>query len=184
MFESSLRPLLLVTAGAVVGGLIAWGIMNRSEQARSAAPEATPALTDQRVVTPPAQKQDSEALEPSETVSPSAETANAQPTASPAPSANTTVAESNGLPLGVKPNTTNMEIYKRLPGAQPPLIDYDGRNLGPEAIQMLESPRETLPFPGANPNVSITPMPFPQTAEEANQQAKIFALPSPSPSAQ
>jgi hypothetical protein len=167
-----------------MGGLVAWGLMNRGQQARSAVAEATPALTDQRVVTPPAQRENNEALDSSETVSPLAETANTQPSASPAPSAKTTVTQSNGLPLGVKPNTTNMEIYKRLPGAQPPLINYDGRNLGPEAIQMLESPRETLPFPGANPNVSVTPMPFPQTPEEANEQAKVFALPSPSPSAQ
>jgi hypothetical protein len=161
-----------------MGGLVAWGLMNRGQQAQ----EAT--LTAQRVATPPAQTQNSETPDSSAIVSPSAETASAQPSASPAPSANTADTQSNGLPLGVKPNTTNMEIYKRLPGAQPPLIDYDGRNLGPEALQMLETPRETLPFPGANPNVSITPMPFPQTAEEANQQAKVFALPSPSPSAQ
>jgi hypothetical protein len=158
--------------------------MNRGRQTQAAIPGASPALTLQRVDPSPAQKQNSEAPEPSETISPSAETANDQPTASPSASAAETVLQSNGLPLGVRPNTTNMELYKRLPGAQPPLINYDGRDLGPEALQMIQSPRPTLAFPGVNPNASVTPMPFPETAAEANQQSKAYALPSASPPAQ
>jgi hypothetical protein len=64
------------------------------------------------------------------------------------------------------------------------LINTDGRDLGPEAIQMLQTNRPAQPFPGVNPNVSVTPMPFPESAAEANEQAKVFTVPSPSPSAQ
>jgi hypothetical protein len=69
--------------------------------------------------------------------------------------------------------------YKRLPGVQPPLIDLDGRDLGPEATQMLETHNEEKPFPGGMPSESATPLPFPQSLEEANRQSEAYASPSP-----
>jgi hypothetical protein len=91
------------------------------------------------------------------------------------------VLQPNGLPVGVTKDAgiVNPEVYKRLPGVQPPLINRDGRDLGPEALQMLQNLREEKPFPGGIPSASATPMPFPQTVEEINRQAGSYASPTP-----
>ena len=92
------------------------------------------------------------------------------------------VFQANGLPVGVtkEAGIVNPEVYKRLPGLQPPLINRDGRDLGPEALQMLNNLQEEKPFPGGIPSASATPMPFPQTVEEFNRQAGSYASPSAS----
>jgi hypothetical protein len=91
--------------------------------------------------------------------------------------------QANGLPVGVTPDAgiPNPEVYKRLPGLQPPLINRDGRDMGQEAIQMLETHQEETPFPGGIPSASATPMPFPQSVEEANRQMQGYASPSATP---
>ena len=181
MLQSHLGPLLLVTAGAAAGVLLTWGLMSYNHQAQPATPSPSPALAFEQP-TPARSHQSPHPVESSERAreTPSNTEAAVQPTPSPTASAR----KYTGLPLGVRPGAVNMDVYKRLPGVQPPLINTDGRDLGPEAIQMLETNRPAQPFPGANPNVSATPMPFPESAEEANQQAKVYAIPSPSPSAQ
>src|SRR5215469_10683222 len=92
------------------------------------------------------------------------------------------VLQANGLPVGVTPDAgiPNPEVYKRLPGLQPPLINRDGRNMAQEAIQMMQNQEET-PFPSGIPSASATPMPFPQSAEEANRQIQGNASPSATP---
>ena len=181
MLQSHLSPLLLVTAGVAAGVLLTWGLMNHNHQAEPVTPSTSPALALGQP-TPARSRQSPEPVESSEraTGTPSNTEAAVQPTPPPKAIAR----HYTGLPLGVRPNAVNMDVYKRLPGVQPPLINTDGRDLGPEAIQMLEMNRPAQPFPGVNPNVSVTPMPFPESAEEANEQAKVYAVPSPSPSAQ
>jgi acetylornithine/succinyldiaminopimelate/putrescine aminotransferase len=72
-------------------------------------------------------------------------------------------------------------LSMRSAGVQPPLVNRDGRDLGPEAIQMLEAhSQEELPFPGGLPSASATAMPIPQTIEEANRQVQqAYASPTP-----
>jgi hypothetical protein len=91
--------------------------------------------------------------------------------------------QANGLPVGVTPDAgvRNPEVYSRLPGVQAQLINRDGRDLGPEAIQMLQTHREETPFPGGIPSASATPMPFPDSVEEANRQSQGSASPSATP---
>jgi hypothetical protein len=182
MLQSYLGPLLLVTAGAAAGVLLTWGLMSYNHQAQPATPSPSPALALEQPI-PARTHQSPEPVESSERATETrsnTEAAVVQPTPSPTARAR----KYTGLPLGVRPDAVNMDVYKRLPGVQPPLINTDGRDLGPEAIQMLETNRPVQPFPGANPNVSVTPMPFPESAAEANEQAKVFAVPSPSPFAQ
>jgi len=182
MFESYLRPLLLLLAGAVAALLIQWGISNRSQTSGVVVPASTPALTLQQVEPVPTPNQSNETPVPSETVLRAFQKARQlaiEPTASPPP----TSMQPDGLPLGVRRDAVNLELYKRL-GIPPPLIDYDGRDIGQEATQMIQIHRDPMPFPGVNPNASVTPMPFPQSVEEGNEQAKAYALPSPSPSVQ
>jgi hypothetical protein len=182
MFESYLRPLLLLLAGAVAALLIQWGISNRSQTSHVVVPASTPALTLQRVEPVLTPNQSNETPVPRETVLRAFQKASQlaiEPTASPP----TTSMQPDGLPLGVRRDAVNLELYKRL-GIPPPLIDYDGRDIGQEATQMIQTHRDPMPFPGVNPNASVTPMPFPQSVEEGNEQAKAYALPSPSPSVQ
>lgn len=82
------------------------------------------------------------------------------------------------LPLGVSPNAVNSEVYKKLPGVQPPLINYDGRDMGPEALHMLNTPREPVPMPGLS-DQNRKEMPFPKTIDEANSKVQPTASPSP-----
>ncbi len=183
MFESYLRPLLLLVAGAVAALLIQWGISNRSQTSQDVVPASTPVLTLQRVEPVPTPNQSNETPVPSETVLRAIQKAKSQLAIEPTTSPPTTSMQPDGLPLGVRRDAVNLELYKRL-GIPPPLIDYDGRDIGQEATQMIQTHREPMPFPGVNPNASATPMPFPQSPEEGNEQAKVYALPSPSPSVQ
>jgi hypothetical protein len=92
------------------------------------------------------------------------------------------VLQPNGLPVGVTKDAgiPDPEVYERLPGVQPPLINRDGRDLGPEALQIMQNVQEEKPFPGGIPSALATPMPFPQTVEEINRQ--LGSYPSPSAS--
>lgn len=202
MEVSTLRPLLLVFTGAVVGSLVTLGVLSRqsSTEERLVKPEQT--STTLRAVSPSgqregnAERQDEEnqpLLSDDAEDSSGAEGTNPQVHAvvdaakqhvpmRPIPKP-TMAFQANGLPVGVTPDAgvVNPEVYSRLPGVQAPLINRDGRDLGPEAVQMLQTHREETPFPGGIPSASATPMPFPETLEEANRQMQGYASPSATP---
>lgn len=192
MVVSTLRPILLLLAGAVVGSLITFGVLNLNRnpvvQASVAQSELLPPKT---LRAPSGNEQDED--EPGNAATVNAETeetsdsrvqaalklAHEKVPMRPIPKA-TMVLQANGLPVGVTSDAGISEAYKQLPGVQPPLINRDGRDIGPEAIQMLEN-RQEVPFPGGIPSASATPMPFPRTVEEANRQAQGFASPLATP---
>ena len=194
MLLSYLRPVLLVVGGAAVGGLVAWGLLSRSPQSRATTaqatpagfPRATPAVYPQTTPTEFQKENEPELLSPAnvagtpETSEPPAHIAAQHMATAPMAPARPPL-QSNGLPLGVSPDAVNMDVYKRLPGVQPPLINRDGRDLGPEAIQMMQINRPEVPFPGTNPNVPLTPLALPKTPMEAFRQMQQNAVPSSTP---
>jgi hypothetical protein len=199
MVVSTLRPLLLLLAGAVVGSLITFGVFNLN---RKAAVQAGVRSVSQSELLPPKTlrvptESEEDEEEPGNAATANADTrgtSNPQETSAsqmqvalkiaqqkvpmrPIPKP-TMVLQANGLPVGVTPDAGISDAYKRLPGIQPPLINRDGRDLGPEALQMLQN-RQEVPFPGGVPSASATPMPFPSSVEEANRQAQSYSSPSP-----
>jgi hypothetical protein len=180
MTVSQLRPLLFFGAGAAVTSLIFLGLTSRQQPAQQTnlAATGTPSQEGKKAAPSPSTTSDIVAADTpiaEASPSPTVEAKLAKPSAS----------QSTNLPLGLRPDAVNMDVYKKLPGVQPPLINWDGRNIGPEAIQMLETHRPEVPFPGTNPNATVAPMPFPQSKEEIDQQAsQIYPSPSASPSAQ
>jgi hypothetical protein len=195
MVVSTLRPLLILVAGAAAGSLITFGLLNHRGvvQANTGQAELPPKLL--RAPSPTKQGGDAdnqptitantqETGDPQETIESKAAAAmiaaRQRVPMRPIPKATITF-QANGLPVGVTPNAGLSDAYKRLPGVQPPLINRDGRDLGPEAIQMLEAHREEVPFPGGIPSASASPMPFPSSVEEANRQPQGYASPSPGP---
>jgi len=195
---SNLRPLLLLLAGAAFGSLITFGVLSQkpSVQANNSVSEVPPKTLK---APSPAKEESSDSNntqaladneESSDTEDPVNLPAQAQLQAlqkqrvpiRPVPTPKM-VLQANGLPVGVTPDAgvPNPEVYKRLPGLQPPLINRDGRDMGQEAIQMMESHREETPFPGGIPSASATPMPFPQSVEEANRQIQGNSSPSATP---
>ena len=195
MLISNSRPLLLMLAGAAVGALLTFGIMsqrtpNQTSAMKPNVPPRTlaapsPTAGEQTVAEAPG-----EALDPGNGISEDAIDPKALEAVKlgqnkvpmrPVPTPKM-VLQPNGLPVGVTKDAgiVNPEVYKRLPGVQPPLINRDGRDLGPEALQMLQNLREEKPFPGGIPSASATPMPFPRTVEEINRQ--LGSYPSPSAS--
>jgi hypothetical protein len=196
---SNLRPLLLLLAGAAVGALITFGVLSQkpSMQANNSASEAPPKTL--KAPSPAKEESDEDsgdtrALANNEETSDPEDPANLAAQAQlealqkqhvpirPVPTPKM-VLQANGLPVGVTPDAgiPNPEVYKRLPGLQPPLINRDGRDMGQEAIQMMETHQEETPFPGGIPSASATPMPFPQSVEEANRQMQRYASPSATP---
>ena len=194
---SNLRPLLLLLAGAAFGALITFGVLSQkpSVQANSSVSEVPPKTLK---APSPANEEPGEedgntpVLTSNEEASDSEDPVNLPAQAQqalqkqhvpmqPVPTPKM-VLQANGLPVGVTPDAgiPNPEVYKRLPGLQPPLINRDGRNMAQEAIQMMQNQEET-PFPGGIPSASATPMPFPQSAEEANRQIQGNASPSATP---
>jgi len=194
---SNLRPLLLLLAGAAFGALITFGVLSQkpSVQANSSVSEVppktlkAPSPANEEPVeedgNTPVLTSNEEASDSEDPVNLPAQAQQAlqkqhvpmQPVPTPK-----MVLQANGLPVGVTPDAgiPNPEVYKRLPGLQPPLINRDGRNMAQEAIQMMQNQEET-PFPGGIPSASATPMPFPQSAEEANRQIQGNASPSATP---
>ena len=172
-------------AGAAVGSLLTFGLLNRHAvqanqndlpprtveaplAAKQGVPENSPTASADPQETPDAQQ-----------IAAFQATRNPHVPARPLPTAKL-VFQTNGLPEGVTPDAGQSDVYKRLPGVQPPLINRDGRDLGPEAIQMMETRHnEEKPFPGGIPSTSGTPVPFPQTLEEANRLLQGSASPSP-----
>jgi hypothetical protein len=196
---SNLRPLLLLLAGAAFGALITFGVLSQkpSVQANNSISEVPPKTLKAPLPAKDESDGDSgniQALANNEETSDPEELANLPAQAElqvrqkqhvpirPVPTPKM-VLQANGLPVGVTPDAgiPNPEVYKRLPGLQPPLINRDGRNMGQEAIQMLETHQEETPFPGSIPSASATPMPFPLSVEEANRQMQGYASPSATP---
>jgi hypothetical protein len=196
---SNLRPLLLLLAGAAIGALITFGVLSQKPlvQANNGVSEAPPKTLKAPSPVEDESGEDSgntQALANNEEASDSQDSANLPAQAQlqvlqkqrvpirPVPTPKMTL-QANGLPIGVTPDAgiPNPEVYKRLPGLQPPLINRDGRNMGQEAIQMMETRQEETPFPGGIPSASATPMPFPQSVEEANRQMQGQASPSATP---
>src|SRR5258708_32969013 len=141
MLLSYRGPLVLVVAGAAVGGLVAWGLLSRSPQSRTTTAQATPAVYPQATpavypqatpavypqTTPPEFQTESEPelLRPAnvagtpETLEPTADIA-AQPIPMPSLAPARPHVQSTVLPLGVSPDAVNIDIYKSLPVGQPP----------------------------------------------------------------
>jgi hypothetical protein len=196
MQVSTLQPLLLVVAGAVAGSLITFGVLSRQISTRERLARSEPTPTTLRAVSPSAEREEKKnqsLLSDDTEESPGAEGTNSQVQAAvdaakehvpmrPIPKA-TMAFQANGLPVGVTPDAgvVNPEVSERLPGVQAPLINRDGRDIGPEAIQMLQTHREETPFPGGIPSASATPMPFPDSVEEANRQSQGYTSPSATP---
>jgi hypothetical protein len=198
MLYSSLRPLLLLLAGGGVGALLTFGLLNRHASVQENVNQVTPIHSDvppktlraplenaqkendpgNRAVTsaPSDENDDSDQISTrqAEAMVKAARRAPMKPIPKP-----TITFQANGLPVGVSQDAVNMDVYKRLPGVQLPLINMDGRDLGPEALQMIQNQTEEKPFPGGIPSASATPMPFPQTVEEANRLLQGSASPLP-----
>jgi hypothetical protein len=196
---SNLRPLLLLLAGAAFGALITFGLLSRkpSVQTNSAVSEVPPKTLQ---VPSPAEEKSGDDFDNTQTLANNEEASDPEDPVNlpaqgqlqalqkqhvpirPVPTPKM-VLQANGLPVGVTPDAgvPDPEVYKRLPGLQSPLINRDGRNMGQEAIQMLQTHQEETAFPGGIPSVSATPMPFPQSVEEANGQMQGNASSSATP---
>jgi hypothetical protein len=149
----SLRPILTLGAGIVIGLLIAWGVFGRSSIGSPNTPVVSAATPNQYGLqagasTIPVAIQQALTLE----AKPSA---SASSSSSPAP-------QVNGLPLGVTQDALhyNKDLYNKYPGLKPPLVNTDGRDLGPEARQQMQAPPTMLPNPTPSPGVSVSPFPL------------------------
>lgn len=167
MISASLRPIITLGIGIVIGLLIAWGVIGRSSVGSTKAPVSTSVAPNPSEL--PAAALDTASPNEGAVTDVASPTSSAFPTGSPLP-------QSNGLPLGVTQNALNYnkELYNKYPGLQPPLINTDGRDLGPEATRRIEGPRTMLPYAGPSLNASpITGFPW----------STGGVGPSPSPSA-
>jgi hypothetical protein len=144
----SLRPVLTLGAGILVGLLIAWGVFGRSSIGSPNTPVVSAATPNQSGLQAGA----------STTAIERALTFEAKPSAS-ASSSSSPSPQVNGLPLGVTPEALNYnkELYQKYPGLKPPLVNTDGRDLGPEARQQMQAPPTMLPNPTPSPGVSVSP---------------------------
>jgi hypothetical protein len=165
------RSFAILAIGLVCCGLLVWGFVGRNSKAQRNHPEPTPNVALLPVATPTPM-----ADRPSESPSPEV-VAVVTPQASATPVVQQSQ-QTGTLPLGVSPNAVNPEVYKKLPGVQPPLINHDGRDMGPEALNMLKTRREPVPMPGLS-DQNRKAMPFPKTVEEAQGQVQATASPSP-----
>jgi hypothetical protein len=147
----SLRPVLTLGAGIVIGILIAWGVFGRSSI-------GSPNTSVVAAATP---NQSGFQAGASTTAIEQAVTLKAKPSAS-AFSSSSSGPQVNGLPLGVTQDALNYnkELYNKYPGLKPPLINTDGRDLGPEAKQQMQAAPTLLPNPPPSPGVSVSPFPL------------------------
>jgi hypothetical protein len=154
MITDSLRPILFVAAGMVVGFLVAWGLFERLSS-KSAGASVLPAPTSltassqqltSKASRSPTEENVATETNPSEMVSPSA----------------SPVVQGNELPLGVTQDSLNYnkELYQKYPGLNPPQINTDGRDLAPEASQQMQAPPILLSNPTPSPEVSASPFPL------------------------
>lgn len=169
MIPDSLRPFINLIAGLVIGFLVAWGLIERFSAKPSSVPvlpeAASTPLSPQIVVTATPKPADGNVI---------AEVgASASASASPL----ATNGQQDGLPLGVSREALNYnkELYQRYPGLKPPLINTDGRDLGPEATQQLRAPPTMLLTP--TPGASVRPFPLVTPNTQWDQPAS--PLPTP-----
>lgn|ERR1700722_19883071 len=147
MTLGSLRPILTLGAGIVIGLLIAWGVFGRSSIGSANTPVVSAATPNQSGASTTAIEQTL--------------TLEATPSAS-ASSSSSLSPQPTGVPLGVSKDALNYnkELYQKYPGLKPPLVNTDGRDLGPEARQQLQAPPTMLPTPTPGPGVSVSPLPL------------------------
>jgi hypothetical protein len=164
----SLRPVLTLGMGILVGLLIAWGVFGRSSIGSPNTPVVSAATPNQSGLQAGA----------STTAIERALTFEAKPSAS-VSSSSSPSPQVNGLPLGVTPGALsyNKELYQKYPGLKPPLVNTDGRDLGPEARQQMQAPPTMLPNPTPSPGVSVSPFPLVLPNKPAIQSTS--PLPSP-----
>ncbi|SRR5258707_2853835 len=175
MISSPIRLTVLCAGGIAIAGLLVCGVFGRSPKELAnvvVTPVTTPspALTNAQGTSLPEPAGQNVAAQPKPTAS-------AIPSSSPG---------TNGLPLGVTKEAAeyNKEVYAKLPGIKPPVINTDGRSLGPEAIQALQATRTPVPFPGTDVPAaqgSVSPAPFPQTQSPLQQLLQQKVSPSPAP---
>jgi len=198
-----LSGLVLLCVGAGIGVLlITWGGGKDSQSPKAPAPALRPELAT-GAGTPPASTvmralpESSPGGRSTPAIGP--RVAGAQvitvvgtPPVPPTPAAGTATPprfQPNGWPVGVVRNAYNPEVYKKLPGVQPPTINYDGRDMSAEALSMVRTRREPVPMPGVaalqqqqqsqvNPGGPPQARPFPKTVEEINAGPNAQA-PSP-----
>lgn len=155
MIADSLRPILFMVAGLVVGFLVAWALFERLST-KSVGASVLPAPTSSTAYSPGARgrapSQVTSNANPRPTEENVATEANPSATVSPSPSA---VVQQNGLPLGVTQDALNYnkELYQKYPGLNPPQINTDGRDLGAEATQQMQDPPTMLPTPSRSVSV-------------------------------
>jgi len=147
----SLRPILTLSAGIVIGLLIAWGVFGRNSIGSPNTPVVPAATPNQSGLQPGAS---TTAIEQTLTLE-AKPSASASSSSSPAP-------QVNGLPLGVTQDALNYNknLYNKYPGLKPPLVNTNGRDLGPEARQQMQAPPTMLPNPTPGPGVSVSPFPL------------------------
>lgn len=147
MTLGSLRPILTLGAGIAIGLLIAWGVFGRS----SIGSPNTPVVS---AATPNQSGGSTTAIEQTLTLEATA-LASASSSSSPP-------RQQTGLPLGVTKDALNYnkELYQKYPGLKPPLVNTDGRDLGPEARQQMQAPATMLPTPTPGPGVLVSPFPL------------------------
>jgi hypothetical protein len=152
IIPDSLRFVLTLAAGIVIGLLIALGLI-KGFSSGSATTLAGPTTTQAQARLQPSAAATPEVTEKTELVD-----------ATPTPAGGGSSAEEqNGTPPGVTRQALdyNKDIYQKYPGLQPPHINTDGRNLGPEAIKSYQSSPTMLANPLPSPSGSVTPAPLP-----------------------
>jgi hypothetical protein len=169
MIPDSLRPVLNVAAGLVVGFLVAWGLFERLST-KSGGASVLPAPVSSAASSPQLAPSSSPRRADEDVVT----EANPSATVSPSPSA---TGQQNGLPLGVTRGALNYnkELYQKYPGLKPPLINTDGRDLGPEARRQFEGPPNMLPNVSASPAVSVKPFMLVVPNKPSDQSASPFS---------
>lgn len=154
MIAAALRPALTLTAGMAIGFLLAWGLSghfsSKSESASVSPIAASSPLLPQVVATSTpdfADEKTTNEVNPAPALS---------PTSSPD-------GQQTGLPLGVTRDALNYNraLYQKYPGLKPPLINTDGRDIGPEAKEKMQASPTLLPNPGSGPEASVSPFALP-----------------------
>ena len=170
MIPASVRPVITLAGGVVIGLLIAWGLFGRFS---IGSPNS--ATTPNQVAVQPT-------ASPTPSVAEETNVADVKPSpfASASPEAQIT-----GLRSGVTQAALNYnkEIYSKYPGLQPPVINTDGRYLGTEALQRLQQPPTMLANPGGAPLVPATPAPLPSLAPSTLPFPLLNGSANPSPTA-
>jgi hypothetical protein len=160
MIPDSLRPILFLAAGLLVGFLVAWGLFERLST-KSGGGSGLQTATSSVSSAPDTRGRPPFQARPSPGTAEENVGTEDNPSAmvSASPSA---IAQQNGLPPGLTEDALkyNKELYQKYPGLKPPQINADGRDLAPEATQQLQAPPTLLASPTPGPAVSVSPLPL------------------------